>query len=68
MERKTANNSERNSQLYVQCDSTELKTKQLQISTLYTTQNKTTIYKTRLSATEYIFSYIQDQNTNLYVQ
>ena len=55
MGRKTANNSERNSQLHVQCDSTELKTNQLQISTLYTTQNKTTIYKTRLSATEYFF-------------
>ena len=66
--KENGNNSERNSQLHVQCDSTELKTKQLQISTLCTTQNKTTIYKTRLSATEYIFSYIQDQNTNLYVQ
>ena len=53
---------------HLQRDSTELKTKHLQISTLYTTRNETTIYKIRPSATKYIFSYIQDQNTNLYVQ
>ena len=33
-----------------------------------TKRNETTMYKIRLSATKYIFSYIQDQNTNLYVK
>ena len=33
-----------------------------------TKQNETTVYKIRPSATKYIFSYIQDQNINLYVQ
>ena len=53
---------------HVQHDSTELKTKHLRISTFCTKQHETTIYKIRPSATKYIFSYIQNQNINLYVQ
>ena len=53
---------------HIQHDSTELKTKHLRISTFYTKQHETTVYKIRPTATKYIFSYVQDQNINLHVQ
>ena len=45
-----------------------IKNKTVTDLTLYTTWNETTISKIRPSATKYILSYIQGQNTNLYVQ
>ena len=52
----------------MQRDSTELKSKQPHILTCHATRNETTIYKIRPSVTKYIFSFIQDQNANFYVQ